>query len=86
METSDGRADSRTPGEDAHLRRCYGGNILNRRRHGWHEQGAKVIITARRDALEEAAADHPEVKGVRSRPIGKTRELASHVHRWEERR
>jgi len=30
METCDGRADSRTPGEDAHGRRCHV-NILNRR-------------------------------------------------------
>ena len=31
-ETIDGRADARTPGEDAHLRRCYVGSILKRRR------------------------------------------------------
>jgi alkylation response protein AidB-like acyl-CoA dehydrogenase len=41
-------------------------------------KGAKVIITARRAGpLEEAAADHPGVKDVRSRPIGNRRELAS---------
>ena len=39
---------------------------------------AKVIITACRAApLEEAAADHPEVKACAAGPIGKRRELAS---------
>ena len=52
-----------------------------------NEQGAKVIITARRAGpLEEAAADHPEVKACAAGPSERGRELASHEHRWEERR
>ena len=33
-----------------------------------NEQGAKVIITARHDPLEEAAADHPGVKACAAGP------------------
>ena len=32
------------------------------------KQGAQVIITARRDPLEKAAADHPEVKACAAGP------------------
>ena len=40
-ETSDGRADARTPGEDAHLSRCSVGSILTRRR-AWRAMNVTV--------------------------------------------